>query len=83
MVLTVDPAVGGFEERTPSDALCCTSAGATHRVPGGTHWPERIPLVWPCSPGAEETLPGAAGKIHLLIISYFQKTEIVLTEQSV
>lgn len=70
LVLPVDPAVGGFEERAPSAALCCTSSGGARRVPGRTSWPERVTPVWSCSPGAEEALPGAAGKSHHLMISF-------------
>lgn len=54
--LTVDSAVGGFEKRTPSATL------STHWVPGCLRWTERFTAVWSCSSGAEETLPGAAGK---------------------
>lgn len=56
-VLLADSTVRGSEARTPSAALRDPASG-------GSRQPQRIPAVRPCSRGAKETLPGAAGKWH-------------------
>lgn len=69
-----DPAVGGLEERTPSATL---RLGDANRVSGWTHRTERISPLWSCSPGAEEALPGAAGKITALSCLMCEHTQVL------
>lgn len=69
MFLPAHAAVGGFEKRTPPATLPRTGTRGTNRLPRCTGWPQRICSVRSCSPGAEKTVPGAAGTSDTLSIS--------------
>lgn len=83
MLSPVEPAAGGPEERSPTAAPGCAGSGATRRLPGGDRRPEGIPPVRPRGPGAEETLPGAAGELfHSQDPFYFKELKGVQAEQT-
>lgn len=56
-----NPAAGGLEKRTPPAALPGTRNRSFERFARPTCRPQGLGSISACSPGAQETLPGAAG----------------------